>query len=692
MPSFSYVPTLLSPDVESVRNFPTFEAFVEWLARSSETRYDNKKEVPCWLAGPCKTPQALDKGVSSVSCLVLDVDASTPPEVLQSALAGLAYVAHTTYSSTPQDRRWRVILPTSGPISSGQLRQVYRSFAYPLAKARGLSVDTACINPARKWLVPCTSPSMGVPPPWQRGEGAPLDVQELTANPWAATMRRVPEGGRDNALFDLVRDAKRAKATGEQLAELRQAALEAGLDEAAVDSKFTRAADGTIGGPGRAQADGFSGDADPVAFLDRVIGRVDITRDVRTGELLLRGERVTDTQVNEWARTAFQTVESRRLQPEPMAKLARQWLRDYSQPVDRAREALESFVWDGKPRLDRIFQTYWGCEDNAVSQAVGGLWVIGLVGKIVGDKRAIPFVPIIHGVENTGKSLVTKALMGALGPGTLADSIAADKLESRDMAVALARVVCVELAELTSLLRNTVKTNEIKNFITSTHMVARCLYKDDEAVEYHRACGFIGTTNEERFVRGTDGNRRLPILMLSAETEARDVEMMKGKEAAAAERERNARLRIDLMRRDAPQLWAEALVRYLELWPEGADMGEAGTIVSLPNIGAVNEQANRFLLTRPEYDTLFEEVVERKQNRFLLDDGRDMIPLRFLTAQAVERRLGGNAYLEVEKTALRAGWDKTEAIYQGKRVKGFVKKGEEKCATRAAEPSAAVVN
>lgn len=91
---------------------------VPWLSLAQRLcTYEERlaKDGHAWSPVTYRPGSARGKAnVDQVHMLVLDVDHTELPLDL---LNGLEYVAHTTFNHTPQDPRWRVILPLSEPIS-----------------------------------------------------------------------------------------------------------------------------------------------------------------------------------------------------------------------------------------------------------------------------------------------------------------------------------------------------------------------------------------------------------------------------------------------------------------------------------------------------------------------------------------------------------------------------------------------
>jgi hypothetical protein len=101
-----------------------------------------------------------DGNVDLVTMLVLDLDGNGgrhySRKELRKRLDGMTYLAHTTFSSTPEKPRWRVIFPLANPIPRERLAE-----AHSLVQDQtGLDArDTSCDNASRLHYLPSCPPS-----------------------------------------------------------------------------------------------------------------------------------------------------------------------------------------------------------------------------------------------------------------------------------------------------------------------------------------------------------------------------------------------------------------------------------------------------------------------------------------------------------------------------------------------------
>jgi hypothetical protein len=88
------------------------------------------------------------------SCLVLDVDSGgVSQQDLEEHLAGATFLAHTTFSHTPEHPKWRVIIPLSRSV---QPSEYVRLWTWATSVVPG--VDLVTKDPSRGYFVPCHRP------------------------------------------------------------------------------------------------------------------------------------------------------------------------------------------------------------------------------------------------------------------------------------------------------------------------------------------------------------------------------------------------------------------------------------------------------------------------------------------------------------------------------------------------------
>jgi Virulence-associated protein E len=169
---------------------------------------------------------------------------------------------------------------------------------------------------------------------------------------------------------------------------------------------------------------------------------------------------------------------------------------------DPVLDAVNSLVWDGTPRLDNLLPTYLGAATSPFVRAVGRKAFIGLVRRVREPGCKNDSMLILEGPQGVGKSLFCRDLAGEDDLFSDADILALDGKAQQELLTG--KLVC-EIPELAGLRKAEVE--KTKALITRTSDLARPAY-GRLPVNRPRRCIFIGTTNEEKYLRDHSGNRR----------------------------------------------------------------------------------------------------------------------------------------------------------------------------------------
>ncbi len=198
------------------------------------------------------------------------------------------------------------------------------------------------------------------------------------------------------------------------------------------------------------------------------------------------------------------------------------------------REWLDSLVWDGQPRLDTWLIDYAGAEDTAYTRAVSARFLISAANRIHRPGCKADCALILEGKQGIGKSKALRLLFEGNEKGWFTDEIA--DLGTKDSAMQLRGVWCVELAELDAL--NRADIARLKAFMSRTNDRYRPPF-GRSVVDVSRQCVFAGTVNDGGYLRDPSGGRRFwPVACGSSEIDGMGVFMAR------------------------EQIWAEAMARF----------------------------------------------------------------------------------------------------------------------------------
>jgi len=163
------------------------------------------------------------------------------------------------------------------------------------------------------------------------------------------------------------------------------------------------------------------------------------------------------------------------------------------------KEYLESQVWDGVQRAERIFVTYLGAADTHYVRQVTRKMLLAAVTRLYRPGCKFDQMLVLIGPQGAGKS----SLLAKLGRKWFSDSL--KTFENKEAGEHLQNGWIFEISELSAMKRSEVE--EVKAFLSKTEDRYRVAY-DRQVSEFPRKCVFFGTTNTREFLRDTTGNRR----------------------------------------------------------------------------------------------------------------------------------------------------------------------------------------
>lgn len=163
-------------------------------------------------------------------------------------------------------------------------------------------------------------------------------------------------------------------------------------------------------------------------------------------------------------------------------------------------------AWDGVARVDTWLSVYLGVRDTEYSRAIGRRFLIGAVARALvsrhsTDGEKVDNVPILEGPQGIGKSGALRRLCPV--PGLFFDSELA--IGEKDADQALRGKFLIELPELSALSRHDFRV--LKAFVTRQVDTYRPSF-GRMSRDFPRRCVFVGTTNDDEYLKDPTGNRR----------------------------------------------------------------------------------------------------------------------------------------------------------------------------------------
>ncbi|MDG6398694.1 VapE family protein [Pseudomonas quasicaspiana] len=198
------------------------------------------------------------------------------------------------------------------------------------------------------------------------------------------------------------------------------------------------------------------------------------------------------------------------------------------------RNYLNALEWDRVPRLDTWLTEIMGVALTEYSSKVGKRWLVSAVGRVMKPGCKADSVMILEGAQGAGKSTA----MSVLGGEWFMDTPFA--LGDKDGFQAIRGKWIVELGELDSF--NKAESTKAKQFFSASTDTYRESY-GRRTMDVPRQCVFVGTTNQDEYLKDATGNRRYwPVACTKVD--------------------------LDKLREVRDQLWAEAMFCYLsgDIW------------------------------------------------------------------------------------------------------------------------------
>jgi predicted P-loop ATPase len=221
------------------------------------------------------------------------------------------------------------------------------------------------------------------------------------------------------------------------------------------------------------------------------------------GEYMLDTEAISEedvTRVGEWlGRMTGMTVTNDKLVSRSLN------VRCMAHRRDRLQEELAALpAWDGVERLTHWLADYAGVARTPYGMAVARLLPVSMLARAYAPGCQYRYVVVLCGPENSGKSKLLRYLASPVWFVELSCS-----LEGKEAHILLRGVWLAEFSELESLGRT--GENRLKSYITM-EQDAYVPKFSNRRVAVPRRTIFVGTTNEDEFLKGQTGNTRyLPL-------------------------------------------------------------------------------------------------------------------------------------------------------------------------------------
>lgn len=201
-----------------------------------------------------------------------------------------------------------------------------------------------------------------------------------------------------------------------------------------------------------------------------------------------------DVMLAIWMQRAFRVEFSPTCCGQAVEAVAR---RNRFHPVREALAALPA--WDGVRRLPEWLSDYLGVDRTEYSALVGTYFVRGMIRRVMVPGSKFDYCPVLESPQGDGKSAVARILGWHWFADTDLD------LSDKDSLLALPGHLVYEIPELGGLMK--AEERKQKSFLSRQEDEFRPPY-GKRLIKVPRQNVFIGTTNEEEYLKDPTGGRR----------------------------------------------------------------------------------------------------------------------------------------------------------------------------------------
>lgn len=180
--------------------------------------------------------------------------------------------------------------------------------------------------------------------------------------------------------------------------------------------------------------------------------------------------------------------------------------RTYNPVMEYMEAAAEE--WDGRQRINRMFQVYLGADDIELISKIAEMWLVGAVAKVYDPYVKFDYVLDLVGGQGVGKT----SLLQKLGSNWYTDAVT--DFSNKDNYDIMLKSLIVNDDEMVA--SNRMSFAETKAFISKTSLRFRKPYMK-RTEEFAKNFVLARTTNQKEYLKDKTGERRFLPIMVNAE-------------------------------------------------------------------------------------------------------------------------------------------------------------------------------
>ena len=154
---------------------------------------------------------------------------------------------------------------------------------------------------------------------------------------------------------------------------------------------------------------------------------------------------------------------------------------------------LNSLKWDGKKRIESLFIDLLEADDTELNRIMTEKWMIAAVKRTIEPGCKFDNMIVLQGGQGIGKSSICERLAKGFF-----STISLDEIDNKDIVEKMNKTWIGIIDEMDNFNRK--EMSKVKTFLSQVKDTVRLAYARN-AVPFNRHCIFIGSTNDDTFLR-----------------------------------------------------------------------------------------------------------------------------------------------------------------------------------------------